>query len=116
MDARDLDRIKHNTRSLLGLDVNVDYITEPLLAEMALHGVEITDGEAVNGLAYYAVRVVDAVEYVAFDVDVERPDHGVDRSAALWLRKPVEVHLVERSDGGSGDKRYLIRKLPESHG
>lgn len=107
-----VERVRHNTRLLLGEESDVGYITVPLLARMERNGVgvstEPTFGDGMEQ-TYYGCRIVDAVRYVAFVRN--GGSEGLDRKEPriVWLEKPVEI--VNSGHCEHGHERYAIQKL-----
>lgn len=113
MHVEKLEEIKRNTRALLGKDEELSYITETLLAEMERTGVEISSDSpfgADHDRTYHSCRIVDAVCYVAFQVDGVDAAKDPGEARIVWLEKPVQIDRAGYCP--DGQERYAIRDLP----
>ena len=111
LDVDVVERVRRNTRLLLGEESDVSYITETLLARMERNGVEVSSESTFGDgkeQTYIGNRIVDAVRYVAFTTDGGERRDG-DGPLMVWLEKPVEIVYSGRC--GHGHDRYKIRKL-----
>jgi hypothetical protein len=93
----------------------LSYITETLLAEMEQTGVEVSSGSpfgADDDRTYHSCRIVDAVCYVAFQVDGVDAAKSPGKARIVWLEKPVQIDRAGYCP--DGQERYAIRDLPMS--
>ncbi len=106
----EIERIRRDTRALLGEDADVSYINEELLSDMAQNGEEVTvetgpeelAPEAVRGRMFFGNRIVDATRYVAFyRGSGGSEEQGCKGATVIWLQKPVAI-----SREGSCDQGY----------
>ena len=107
-----VEKIKRNTRLLLGEESDVSYITEALLAAMERNGVDVSSESTFGGgkeKTWTGYRIVDAVRYVAFTMDDGSEEPADNETRTVWLEKPVEVVPSDHCEDGR--ERYVIRKL-----
>jgi hypothetical protein len=95
----DLEKIKQDTKALLGGDADVSYITADLLASMDATATQVepddehrtTSGERVEW-TYYGNHVVDRGSYVAFQLGYGSSEQqGCGQATTEWMEKPVSV-------------------------
>ena len=107
-----VEKIKRNTRLLLGEESDVSYITEALLAAMERNGVEVSSESTFGGgneKTWTGYRIVDAVRYVAFTMADGSEGPADNETRTVWLEKPVEVVPLDHCE--DAHERYAIRRL-----